>query len=618
MYLIKKLVLIILIALSLTSVFPTKAYALDGGAGWTLVTKEYGLDGLAWFAGNTVIKKITSQTVNWINSGFKGNPAYVTDPGQFFLNVADQTAANFISKNAALNQLCSPFKAQVRIALVKNYLSSSSSYGENYSCTLGAIKDNFEEFTQDFSKGGWEGWLEVSQNDQNNPYGAYMQAKSSMYAEIGFQNNKYSKQLDMGRGFLSYEKCKESSVVTQRNIEDNSSQGDGSPYAGYSVGECLDNDVETVTPGSVIEKQLNESLGTGLKRIEAADEIDEIIAALMTQLMNKALGSVGGLLGTSRPDSSGRIFTSDLLTDESDRPKGNPETTCTTLSPETTDSEGNTVPAVVSCVPNKPPPDPVTAYCTTGSDGVMICTNTPPSTTPGGQCITPTDAGKHGDHTAEVAAAKNELAAQGMTWDPYASNFECSRLEIVRLAVQKIGDGAMLYPKTSGTNCQGYATDIVAYPDGYIYDVLNGNASDGAGPMWSSATCLADTGTGGTGGGGTAATSLLGDLQNERIKYPSSLASLCTNPTGLEPASCPLGNILNTVAWNNATNGWGLSSKTSGHRCPSPAGEIACDILGHKPTNTIYDTFIDAENAATPMWNYIGTAPRPWVAPVQP
>ena len=128
-----------------------------------------------------LIQRITSQTVNWINSGFQGNPAYVTDPNQFFLDTGDRIASEFLSTNPQVNAICSPFRAQVRLALVKNYLSDN----ENFSCSLSTLKNDYNAFIQDFGKGGWTGWFEVTQNDQNNPYGSYLRAKDSLNLQIG-------------------------------------------------------------------------------------------------------------------------------------------------------------------------------------------------------------------------------------------------------------------------------------------------------------------------------------------------------------------------------------------------------------------------------------------------
>jgi hypothetical protein len=108
---------------------------------------------------------------------------------------------------------------------------------------------------------------------------------------------------------------------------------------------------------------------------------------------------------------------------------------------------------------------------------------------------------------------------------------------------------------------------------------------------------------------GSQPTSLLSQLQTERNKYGATMTA------------GEIGGLLNAVAWNNRSAGWGLSGKTFGNRCPSPAGEIACDILHHQPTNTLYDVLIGADpdvGPATPTWNITSNPGRPWVAPVQP
>ncbi len=610
---------------------------LEGG----MIAKEYGLDAAAWFAANLVIKKMAAQTVNWINSGFKGNPAYVTDPNQFFLDIGDDAVSNFISRNPALNNLCSPFKAEVRLALVKNYLSDE---GGNYSCTLSKIKDNYDQFMGDFTQGGWDGWFEITQNDQNNPQGAYLNARDQMYIQIGNQQNKYQKQIDLGNGFLSYEKCNDRSLVTEKMLSDAEPIDDGSPLAGYKVGDCMNNDYITVTPGSVIEKQLNEVLSSGQKRLEASDEIDEVLSALMKQLVSQVMGKAEGLLGASKKSTTGGLSYSDQLNSEPEQGPSNKGgyLDCTT-GPSTTDADGNVIPGEYSCTTRPPeiptPEDPTTdqqVYCTTDSSGVMTCSTTPPNTGGGG-------GGGSGTPSWEPASLLNDVIAARARYGATLSESELSEL-LASVASQHSGWGLLRkVPGSSGCNgSDGFvACDVLFHsPSCDIYDVLIaadpnigpatpawqfagiGNRNDwvdvGAGGA-GTGPCATLVGGGGTGtGGGTAPASLLGDMTTERNNYPSSFSSLCTNPSGLEPTSCPLGYILNTVAWNNRASGWGLSQKTSGHRCPSPAGEIACDILGYQPNNSIYDVFIDSENSATPTWGSGGSAPRPWVAPVQP
>lgn len=192
-------------------------------------------DPLAVAIARGIIRQLTAQTVNWINSGFRGNPAFVTNPDQFFLNTADNVAARFLSTNSALNQLCGPFKASVRLALAKSYLNQTM---ENYACSLGTLEQNFDNFTRDFSQGGWDGWFAMTQNNLNNPYGAFLTAQQNLDTQISAQFGKKQKELDWGRGFLSWNKC-----VRQVNTGPQSAPVSGGP--GATVGtlrqRCAEN-----------------------------------------------------------------------------------------------------------------------------------------------------------------------------------------------------------------------------------------------------------------------------------------------------------------------------------------------------------------------------------------
>ena len=111
----------------------------------------------------------------------------------------------------------------------------------------------------------------------------------------------------------------------------------------------------------------------------------------------------------------------------------------------------------------------------------------------GGQCTRPTDAGKHSNPGVEgaVALAKSQLGVTTLNNDGSPA-YECSRFQIVKLAAKILaGQGSQvgLWKKPTGNNCEGYSVDIMAFPDGYIYDVLGGGG-DGANPYWGAATCL--------------------------------------------------------------------------------------------------------------------------------
>lgn len=255
--------------------------------------KAYVLDGLAWTVTNRIIERLTASTVQWINSGFKGNPAFITNPEAYFKNMGDNLAGEFIFTQPALNFLCEPFQAKIRLALTESYAPDPNA---RWQCTLSDVVGNFDGLMQDFSKGGWEGFIELSQRPQNNPLGAYLQAEAemsrSMAELIGFKQNEISQ----GSGFLSYKKCARYGVAMKRIVQEA-----GTTREVTDPAPCLEE--ETVTPGSVIEKQLNQSLGAGKNRLNVATQINQIVGALISELTEKALK---GLRDLARPESTGQ------------------------------------------------------------------------------------------------------------------------------------------------------------------------------------------------------------------------------------------------------------------------------------------------------------------------
>ncbi len=299
--------------------------------------KTYVLDTVATAFARAILRKLTAQTVNWINTGFKGNPAFVTDPGQFFMDVGDQTASQyFIGANSPLNQLCTAFQPQVRLALVKNYLQEDQFQSQ---CTFGKIGANFENFTKDFSQGGWEAWFTMTQESQNNPYGAYFDASKQLSARINIQNTKYDKQLNRGKGFLDFEvcpagktyaeiaaadpvsggsvgdscndggnECKPGLACSSDNVcvvVDNSYIDDNGEYTEASLMGVNGSDCavakKVVTPGSVISEKLTKSLNSTETTLELTNSINQVVNALMTQMIEQTFNSIqGGLRGLSK------------------------------------------------------------------------------------------------------------------------------------------------------------------------------------------------------------------------------------------------------------------------------------------------------------------------------
>ncbi|MDP3763912.1 MAG: hypothetical protein Q8Q92_04745 [bacterium] len=398
-------------------------------------------DGLAIIITKKFIERMVDSTVNWINSGFEGNPAYVTDPKQYFTDIADGVAGEFIS-GSDLGFLCSPFQTQIRLALQKQYVQLNP-----FQCTLTQAVGNIDAFYNDFSQGGWDGWFAMTQNNANNPYGSYIDAKVELDSRIASAVGLKNQQLDWGRGFLSFEKCPKGQELD--------------PLLG--TGDCKV--AKTIlTPGAAIEGQLQNVLGTGLRQLELADEFDELVGALVGQLLQKTVFSVKGLFSghDNTPDVSGGA----LDIDGDGIPDGRDY-----------DGDGQLDTCYFGGVGSISGP-PCKGSVEAGGGGSGVGAEPPADALE-----------KHPDRSSVVAEAKAEAEATGIVYS--TSSPECpDRFEITKRAAWKLKDeGAGLLDKPSGNNCQGYSVDIIVFPDGYIYDILNGTVPDGNGPMWNPAGC---------------------------------------------------------------------------------------------------------------------------------
>lgn len=262
----------------------TLTHIYTGGS----LAKECILDGLVVGIREALIASLTDSTINWINNGFEGGPAFVTDLDAFLGDVADQVSIGFILGDE-LGFLCSPFQLQVRLALELQ----QRPFRQYIQCSLGEVSDNIEGFLQgNFSKGGFPALFRLSTNFNNNPYGAYITARSELQGRRAAAVNRELTKLGWSGGFLSSESC------------DGGVAAEGNTLSSRAACLAAGGRWTVKTPGTVINDQLQHTLGSGQRQLELADEIDEIISALLAQLAQKALTSVNGLRGLSSRSSS--------------------------------------------------------------------------------------------------------------------------------------------------------------------------------------------------------------------------------------------------------------------------------------------------------------------------
>ena len=277
----------------------------------SLNTKECLLDFLVTVVAKAFIQSFTRSIVNWINSGFEGSPAFVTNPEGFFADITDRVAGATIEQIAPW--LCAPIAPFVLFSLSLRY--SSSYYGKYQTgCTLSYVEKNINHFLNGtFNAGGqgWANWLAVTTVPQNNVYGAEIAAAIQIDRRLLKALDIREKDLSYGKGFMSFKRCKKVGTLgtnpDQETAGETSSMREGEPNI-----MC-----DTVTPGSLIQEQLTFQIGSQTRQLEVADEINEIIGALVNQMMLQIF-SATGLAGSSRSTYKGGSYTDRLVTNYKD------------------------------------------------------------------------------------------------------------------------------------------------------------------------------------------------------------------------------------------------------------------------------------------------------------
>ena len=242
---------------------------------WQANFKEFVLDPLLWIVAKTLIRQISRDLVDWINNGFQGGPGFVTDFDGFMQNVLDRSIGQFI-EGTDLAFLCDPFSIQIRIALNINFRQS---FRDEARCTLTDIIANIDNFLAgDFLAGGWDGWFSMTQNQQNNVYGAFALAKAEAEVRAARAAAAADTEINVGSGIISWKTCPAGS-----------DEGPGGACFNSISGEPVNPQINT--PGSLIEDQLATTFGSEIRTLEIADEFNEVLGALASLLVSRLFSS---------------------------------------------------------------------------------------------------------------------------------------------------------------------------------------------------------------------------------------------------------------------------------------------------------------------------------------
>lgn len=303
--------------------------------------KDFVLDKAATLLAKQFLHQLTISVINWINTGFEGSPSFLSNPGAFFLDAADQVTGAFLATNGPLSALCSPFAIDIRLSLALTQTSLST---QRYTCTVGRIieaqkngpdimvngkvvrssNSSMNGFLKgDFNQGGWPAFVALTTEPQNNPYGAFLSAQGDLSARINARQNVIRADLQLGQGFMSWQDCKDIPGGTiDPEDPDQVAEADALTGNGRSSSVRTKNNkdgtqtyqtCETQTPGSVIAGTLQTNLNVPVVELELANDINAVINALMTKMISTMLNK--GLKSLSGGSGGGNSYTQEVIND---------------------------------------------------------------------------------------------------------------------------------------------------------------------------------------------------------------------------------------------------------------------------------------------------------------
>jgi len=235
-----------------------------------------------------LLQKLTVSTVNWINSGFDGSPAFIQDPGKFFGDIAKNEILQFGLEinNPELFPFGKAWMQNTAIAF-NNKFQDNARYSLNELIQETTPEYSAATFQEDFSQGGWNAWTALTQVPANNPLGFKLMADNEIQRRLAGTTQSTAEYvhdaLAQANGFLGDQRCAEPKGVTKE-------QNDA-----YLRGESADTTVqprkcerwEYVTPGKLISEAATTAINYQNNAYLDVEDLNDAVAAVLDALLSQ-------------------------------------------------------------------------------------------------------------------------------------------------------------------------------------------------------------------------------------------------------------------------------------------------------------------------------------------
>ncbi|MDD3663314.1 MAG: hypothetical protein PHT84_05635, partial [Candidatus Pacebacteria bacterium] len=317
--------------------------------------REECLNGIAFTLAKNQLVAMTKSTMNWVNTGFDGDPMYVRNINSLVDSIERQIIDQELKMFEGLNSDTDyPYARGFAISTIKTRQASN-----NFADSVKQDLDNYlidgsssEDFENDFSKGGWNGWLALTQRPQNNPLGFNMVTSQYLANKQATEVANQKEEISQNNGFLSQKVCSVRSITkkagekeiarreasqaviaAQNEVDEATYYYNQAGVDGNDIEDLQDaaetlaiarakleeakayqtsinaeetdpyedcDEWEVVTPGSLIKDKVTTYLNSPERQLEIADTINDVLNVLFANLIDKLrLDGLSGLSSNS-------------------------------------------------------------------------------------------------------------------------------------------------------------------------------------------------------------------------------------------------------------------------------------------------------------------------------
>lgn len=171
------------------------------------------LSGIAVTLAKNQLVAMTKSTMNWITTGFNGDPMYIQNIDNFMSNLSNKITNKeldmFKDSSGNYNTTDYPYARSIAKSIVYSNDTQNDLAGAmkqdltSYLAPGTTIKD----FSNNFSQGGWSGWMALTQHPQNNPLGSLVQVSQQLAEKKEQKKQNTINETKQNGGYLSQKVC---------------------------------------------------------------------------------------------------------------------------------------------------------------------------------------------------------------------------------------------------------------------------------------------------------------------------------------------------------------------------------------------------------------------------